>query len=98
LLSLAAPIVLAMVMNIGEYRVKAIEISLVLALWVIRSIWTLFATAEIMAGRIVANLLAGICFVDWLAVAPDSPKLLFGFIFLAMLGLTKWMQKFVPAT
>jgi 4-hydroxybenzoate polyprenyltransferase len=97
LITLAAPIVLAMVMNIGEYRVKALWISIVVALWIVRSIWTLFTAAEIMAGRIVANLLAGIVFVDWLAVAPDSPKW-FGFIFLAMLGLTKWMQKFVPAT
>jgi 4-hydroxybenzoate polyprenyltransferase len=96
LLSLAAPVVLAMVMNIGEYRMKAIWISLVLVLWIIRSIWTLFVSSEIMAARIVANLLAGIVFVDWLAVAPDNKEL--GFIFLALFGLTKWMQKFVPAT
>jgi len=97
LLSLAAPVVLAMVMNIGDYRMKAIWISLVVVLWIIRSIWTVFASGEIIPARIVANLLAGIVFVDWLAVAPDSPKWMGG-IFIIMFGLTKWLQKFVPAT
>jgi 4-hydroxybenzoate polyprenyltransferase len=94
---LTVPIGLALVMNDGEFRVKAEWISAVLLLWLVRSVHTIFWSSEIMAGRIVANLLAGIVFVDWLAVAPDSPKW-FGFIFLAMLGLTKWLQKFVPAT
>lgn len=96
-LLLTAPVVLAMVMNHGEYRTKAMYISAVLLLWLARGARTIFVSGEIIAGRVVANMLAGIVFVDWLAVAPDSPRKL-GFIFIAMLLLTKWLQKYVPAT
>jgi 4-hydroxybenzoate polyprenyltransferase len=96
-LLLAAPIALAMVMNRGDFRIKAMYISVVLLLWVARSAKSIFTSGEILAGRIVASLLAGIVFVDWLAVAPDSPRW-FGLIFIALLLLTKWLQKFVPAT
>ena len=96
-LLLLVPILLAMVMNAGEFRVKAMWVSLILGLWLARSTRTVFMGGEIMTGRIVANLLAGIVLVDWLVVAPESPRW-FGFIFLAMLPLTKWLQKYVPAT
>jgi hypothetical protein len=44
----------------------------------------------------VSGLLAGIVFVDWLAVA-DAPKYL-GLIFLVLFGLAIFFQRFVPAT
>lgn len=51
--------------------------------------------AEPHPGRTVAGLLAGICWVDLLAVAPDGPSLLVhgGLFLLCLLG-----QRFVPAT
>jgi hypothetical protein len=47
-------------------------------------------------GRTVSGLLAGIVFVDWLAV-PDVPRI-FGLVFLGLFGLALLFQRFVPAT
>jgi len=98
LLLLAAPVILAMTMNAGEFRQSAIWISLVLGLWIIRCVRTIFSGGEVNAGWIVTNLLAGIVLVDWLAVAPQIPRAAGTVVFLALFGLTKWLQKFVPAT
>ena len=93
---LAAPIVLAMLMNPGEFRFPAIWLSLVLALWVARCAWPIFQGTEANVGRIVSGLTAGIVFVDWLAVAPGCPHWL-SFTFLLLLGATLLLQRFVPA-
>jgi 4-hydroxybenzoate polyprenyltransferase len=98
LLLLAAPVVLALTMNVGEYHRSALWISIVLALWIIRCLRTLFLGGASNIGLLVANLLAGIVFVDWLAVAPIIPRTLSAVVFLVLFGLTKWLQKFVPAT
>jgi 4-hydroxybenzoate polyprenyltransferase len=97
LLLLAAPVILALAMNTGNYRWRAIWISAVLVLWAGRSVRTIFSGAPGNVGLIVANLLAGIVFVDWIAIAPDCTRWL-SLILLALFGLTKWLQKFVPAT
>ena len=97
LLSLAAPIVLAMAMNSGGFRLRAVWIALVLGLWLARCARPVFLGGDVNVGRLVSNLLAGIVFVDWLAVAPQCPRWL-GMVFIALFGLTKWLQKFVPAT
>jgi len=97
LILLAAPIMLAMLMNADGFRLRAIWISIVFAMWIVRCVQPVFSVGEINIGRIVANLLAGIVFVDWLAVAPDCSRWL-SLIFLALFGLTKWLQKFLPAT
>ena len=47
---------------------------------------------------VVTNLLAGIVFVDWLAVAPILPHWQSAVTVLGLFGLTKWFQRFVPAT
>jgi UbiA prenyltransferase family len=98
LLLLAAPILLAMLMNDGEFRSSAIWISIVLALWILRGVRTVFLGGEINVGGVVANLLAGIVFVDWLAVAPQISHTTSAIIFLALFALTNFLQKFVPAT
>ncbi len=77
---------------------SALWISIVLALWVVRCLRTLFLGGASNIGLLVANLLAGIVFVDWLAVAPINSRWLGAVVFLALFGLTKWLQKFVPAT
>jgi hypothetical protein len=97
LLSLAAPIVLAMAMNSGGFRLRAVWIALVLGLWLARCARPVFLGGDVNVGRLVSNLLAGIVFVDWLAVAPQCPRWM-GIVFIALFGLTKWLQKFVPAT
>jgi hypothetical protein len=97
LLLLAAPIFLAMLMNAGDARKAAMILSLALALWVARCTRTIFIGGEINVGRIVSGLLAGIIFVDWLAVAPQCPRELSA-VFLILFGATLWLQRFVPAT
>jgi len=96
LIFLPAPVVLAFLMNNGEYRQSAAILSLVLGLWVLRSLRTYLWAVDRQIGRTVSGLLAGIVFVDWLAVA-DMPRYL-GLIFLALFGLAIFFQRFIPAT
>jgi 4-hydroxybenzoate polyprenyltransferase len=99
LLLLAAPVFLAMLMNTGGYRLAAVAVSTLLALWVFRCVRTIFFGGAINVGYIVSNLLAGIVLVDWLAIAPLNPHWIGVLIvFPALFGLTHWLQKFVPAT
>jgi 4-hydroxybenzoate polyprenyltransferase len=93
---LAAPIFFAMLINSAEYRVPAMWLSLVLALWIALWVRTIFQAGEVNAGHIVSGLLAGIVFVDWLAVAPLCPHWL-SFTFLILFGATLFLQRFVPA-
>jgi hypothetical protein len=65
-------------------------------LWAARCVRTIFQ-GEINVGRIVSGLLAGIVFVDWLAIAPQCPHWLSA-VFLILFGATLWLQRFVPAT
>jgi hypothetical protein len=98
LLLLAAPVFLAMLMNAGDSRKAAMILSLALVLWVARCARTVFSGGETNVGRIVSGLLAGIVFVDWLAVAPEISHALSAAVFLPLFGATLWLQRFVPAT
>jgi 4-hydroxybenzoate polyprenyltransferase len=92
----AAPILFAMLMNSGEYRVPAMWLSLVLALWIALCVRTIFQAGTGNVAHIVSGLLAGIVFVDWLAVAPLCPHWL-SCVFLILFGATLGLQRFVPA-
>jgi 4-hydroxybenzoate polyprenyltransferase len=96
LLFLAGPIALAFLMNTHEYRKSAALLSLVLGLWILRCLRPMLWSADRQIGRAVSGLLAGIVFVDWLAVA-DAPRT-FGFVFIGLFGLAIVFQRFVPAT
>jgi len=96
LIFLPAPIVLAFFMNAGEYRRSAGILSVVFGLWVLRCLRSYLWSEDRQIGRTVSGLLAGIVFVDWLAVA-DAPRNL-GLVFLALFGLAILFQRFVPAT
>jgi 4-hydroxybenzoate polyprenyltransferase len=98
LLLLAAPILLAMLMNVGVARKAAMLVSLVLVLWTVRCVRPIFFGGEMNVGRIVAGLLAGIVLVDWLAVAPQLPRMTSVAVFLALFAATKLLQRFIPAT
>jgi 4-hydroxybenzoate polyprenyltransferase len=98
LLLLAAPILLAMLMNVGVARKAAMLVSLVLVLWTARCVRPIFFGGEMNVGRIVAGLLAGIVLVDWLAVAPQLPRMTSVVVFLALFAATKLLQRFIPAT
>ena len=95
---LAAPVVLAAMMDPGEYRLPGVCLSLVLVLWAAHCTRTIFQPGEVNVARIVSRLLAGIVFVDWLAVAPLIPHSLSTAVFLPLFGATLWLQRFIPAT
>lgn len=95
-LFLAAPIILAMLVDSGKYFEPAALISLVFGLWVIRCLRYTFGTAERNIGRTVSGLLAGIAWVDLLAIA-DCPKV-FALWFIVMFVLALFFQRSVPAT
>ena len=93
---LTVPIVFAMLINAAEFRVPAMWLSLVLALWIALRVRTIFQAAETNVGHIVSGLFAGIVLVDWLAVAPLCPQWL-SLTFLILFGATLSFQRFVPA-
>jgi 4-hydroxybenzoate polyprenyltransferase len=95
---LAAPVLLALAINAGPFRLPVLWISLLLVLWVVRYVRFIFFGHQPNIGWIVSSLLAGIVLVDWLAVAPQIPPWFSALVFLPLFGLTKWLQKFVPAT
>jgi len=97
LVLLVVPVFLALLMDTGENRVPALLLSLILVLWIARCVRPMFQGGQVNVGRIVSGLLAGIVFVDWLAVAPGCPPAL-NAVFLILFGATLGLQRFVPAT
>ena len=96
LLLLAAPVLLAMLMNTGRAQTDAMLLSLVLGLWIARCARTIFQPGEVNVGRIVSGLLAGIVLVDWLAVAPQIAHGLSFAVFVPIFGVTLWLQRLAP--
>ena len=95
-LLLAAPVILAMTMNTGGFRLRAVWVSLILVLWTARGVWKVFLGGEFNAAHTAANLLAGIVFVDWLAVTPNCPWW-WQLVFPALFALAKLLQTILPA-
>ena len=95
LVLLTAPIVLALAMNPGSFRLRALWIGVVFAAWTVWSMRTIISGTGNVA-IIAANLAAGIVWVDWLAVAPQIAFWPGAAVFLVLFGLTKWLQKFTP--
>jgi heme O synthase-like polyprenyltransferase len=95
-LALVVPIVLALVMNTGVYRESALILAALLGLWMARSLRFAYRAMDRNIGRAISGLLAGIVFVDLLAVA-DAPNFI-ELIFLGLLGAALVFQRFVPAT
>ena len=95
LLLLAAPLILAQLMNTGAALKPALLASLILVLWMARCLWSVFQAGEFNVSRIVSGLLAGIVAVDWLAIAPQCPRPL-GVVFLVLFGATLLCQRFIP--
>ncbi len=96
---MAAPLVLAWIINKQEFRSRSIAFSIILVLWAFRALRTTFWSTEKNIGRTISSLLAGIVLVDLLATlggptgGPNE-----GVIFLALFLLALWCQRFVPAT
>ena len=95
-LFLGAPVLLALLINGGEFQKPALLLGAALVLWVVRSLRLVWGAAQRDIGRAVSGLLAGIVLVDLLAVADHLPE--FGGIFIGLFLLALLGQRFVPAT
>lgn len=92
---LLVPVLLAWLMNDGVSRESALFISAVFVAWCARSLRTVW-TQPRNVGRAVSGLLAGIVWVDLLAVADAPREMAIAFVALFLLAVT--FQRFVPAT
>ncbi|HZQ46184.1 MAG TPA: UbiA family prenyltransferase [Verrucomicrobiae bacterium] len=95
-LFLVIPILLALIMNANGYVQHALWVSAVLGLWILRSLRYTFGESDWNIGRTVSGLLAGIVWVDLLAVVDIPQELAPVFVGLFLLALL--FQKFIPAT
>src|SRR5262249_44386426 len=95
-LPLAAPIILAWIINAGEYKIRALVLVLLLVMWIGHSLRDTFWSVTVNVGRTVSGLLAGICLVDLLAVAGGTP--LTTAVFLALFLAALLAQRYIPAT
>src|SRR5215210_5119019 len=93
---LVAPVVLAWVVNRGEWKSQAMTLAAVFLVWSLQALRFAYWSPEKNLGRTVTNLLAGILLVDLLAVGASTPQaaVLFGGLF----ALTVLFQRFIPAT
>ena len=79
---LGIPVVLALIMDAGIYREAGLLLSAVFVLWTLRCLRQTFWSPERNLKDTLSGLVAGIVFVDWLAVA-DAPREL-GMVFLVL--------------
>ena len=93
---LAAPLILAMIVDRGPFFRRGLVLSVLLLFWLARSLRFTYWARQPHVGRSVAGLLAGIVLVDLLATGGlvGSNNLTFaGFFLLALV-----LQRLVPAT
>jgi hypothetical protein len=77
---LAAPLLLALLMDNGAYREDGVLVGAVLLLWMLRCLRPTLWSAERKVGATVSGLVAGIALVDWLAAANAPRDLAMAFI------------------
>ena len=95
LVLLAGPVALAWLVNDGALRIATLPVAAILLLWTIRTLRPVWGGNGNIP-RAVSGLLAGIVWVDFLAVA-DAP-LGYGTIFIGLFLLALVFQRAVPAT
>lgn len=91
---LAVPILLALLIDNGEYRGSGLLLSAIVALWILRALRQFFWSLEPSFAQTVSDLQAGIVFVDWLAAA-DGPRPLSA-IFIGLFLATLALQRVFP--
>ena len=93
---LAAPILLAYLVNQGEYKRTGMILSGIVAFWILRNLRFSFWSPDKNVPRTVGGLLAGIVLVDLLALGAGNP--LIGLVLVLLFAGTLVFQRFVPAT
>jgi 4-hydroxybenzoate polyprenyltransferase len=94
-LLLAIPVSLSLLVNDGVFRQPALLIAAIASIWIVRSLRTLWMP-PLNIPRSVSGLLAGIVWIDLLAVADEPRWVCATFIGLFLLALG--FQRAVPAT
>ena len=93
---LAAPVVLALVVNQGGFQGRGFLLASIFIIWTVGSMRLALWVPQPNIGRCVAALLAGIVLVDLLALGGGTPGM--GLSFLALFLLALLAQQFIPAT
>lgn len=94
-LLIAAPALLAFLVNDGQYRFSGLTLIIIYGTWMLcclRHLWM----KEVQIQKAVSGLLAGIVLVDLLSLGLDDLRLTFLFAILFLVALL--CQKFIPAT
>lgn len=94
---LAAPVILALLLNGGGFRWPAIGLAGLLAAWLAYAVKSIFTRDGTNEGWVSSNLLAGIVIVDWLAVAPQIHWWSGLLVFPALFGAALWLPRLLPA-
>ncbi len=89
------PVIVALVVNDGSSRSTALVLAAIFLLWTVRSLRGAWAKPRNVP-RAVSGLLAGIVWVDLLAVADESRPVICSFVVLFLVAIG--FQRFVPAT
>jgi hypothetical protein len=95
-LLLVAPLVLAYLVNQGQYKPRSLALSALLLFWILRNLRFTYWPGKRNIPRTVSGLLAGIVLVDLLALAGGDLFVLL--IFTVLFAATLVFQRFVPAT
>lgn len=94
---LVSPILLAVIINQGTYLQRAGVAALILGAWIFICLRHIYWTPRKNVGRTVSGLLAGMVWVDLLALA-GSPSLEIAAVFALFFGMALLAQRFIPAT
>ena len=95
-LCLAAPLLLAYLVNQGEYKIRSVVLSCTVLFWILLNLsYTLWSKAKTIS-RTGSGLLAGIALVDLLALAGGDLRMFF--LFMLLFASALLFQRFVPAT
>jgi hypothetical protein len=95
-LCLTAPIYLAWLVNVGEFKKQSLLFIVVLLLWVLWCLSHTFFAVVKNIPRTVSGLLAGIVLTDLLATV--GAPMGWQFIFLLLFGSALLFQRYIPAT
>ena len=95
-LLLVTPILLAYLVNQGNYKTRSLVLSWIVLLWILENLRYTFWSPDRNIPRTVSGLLAGIVLVDLLALAGGNPVI--ALIFALFFGSTLLFQRFIPAT
>jgi len=95
-LFLAAPLVLALVVNQGQHWLRGLMLCLLVGFWMLRCLRFALWSSQRNVGFAVSGLLAGITLVDLLSVWEG--QVLVAAVFVGLFVLALVFQRFVPAT